>query len=136
VLKCFKGAAEATGARLEYKWEEHYYAPMLNNLTLGELYVANMRQLGRKIQLEDPDKSFGSTDFGNVSQVVPGMHASVSVARHNVPIHSPQFVEAAIAHTGLESMLDAAKGLAMVLVDLVSDPQKLNQVKEEFFKHH
>jgi amidohydrolase len=135
VLNCFTGAATATGARLEYKWEAHYYAPMLNNLTLGELFVVNMRQLGRKIQLEDPDKSFGSTDFGNVSQIVPGMHASVSVAHRNVPIHSPEFVKAAISKTGLESMLDAAKAMALTLADLVSDQKKMDQVKKEFFKH-
>ncbi len=135
VLRCFQGAAIGTGARLEYQWEEHYYAPMLNNVTLGELFVANMRQLGRKIQLEDPDKGFGSTDFGNVSQIVPGMHASVSISRQSVPTHSPQFVKAAISETGLESMLDAAKGLALTLVDLISDKKKMRQVKEEFFKH-
>jgi amidohydrolase len=135
VLNCFIGAATATGARLEYKWEEHYYAPMLNNLAIGRLFVRNMRQLGRKIKMEDPDKSFGSTDFGNVSQLVPGMHASFSVARQGIPIHSSQFVEAAVSESGFNSMLDAAKGLAMTVADLVAQPETLANVKNEFNQH-
>lgn len=135
VLDCFLGAATSTGSRLEYKWEEHYYAPMLNNLTLGRLFVRNMRLLGRKSRLEDPDKSFGSTDFGNVSQIVPGMHASVSVARRGIPIHTSQFMEAAVSEAGLESMLDAAKALAMILVDLIANPRQMQKVKDEFFQH-
>ena len=65
VLNCFIGAATATGARLEYKWDDLCYAPMLNNIALGRLFMNNMRQIGRKMKLVDPDKSFGSTDFGN-----------------------------------------------------------------------
>ncbi len=132
-LNCFIGAATATGARLEYKWEEDYYAPMLNNLTIGQLFVNNMRRLGRNTLMEDPDKSFGSTDFGNVSQLVPGMHASVAVAGDTIPIHSPRFVEAAVSEGGLSSMLQAAQGLAMVAADLLSNPEQMERVKQEFF---
>lgn len=66
VLNCFKGAAAATGARLEYHWDELSYAPMLNNLTIGKLFARNMRRLGRNMKMVDPDLDFGSTDFGNV----------------------------------------------------------------------
>jgi amidohydrolase len=132
-LNCFIGAATATGARLEYQWEEDYYAPMLNNLTIGQLFVDNMRRLGRNTLMEDPDKSFGSTDFGNVSQLVPGMHASVAVAPEMIPIHSFQFVDAAVSESGLKSMLQAAQGLAMVAADLLSDPEQVDRVKKEFF---
>jgi amidohydrolase len=133
VLNCFAGAATATGARLEYKWEEHRYTAMLNNLTIGGLFVKNMRRLGRKIEMEDPDKSFGSTDFGNVSQLVPGMHASFAVAGYGIPIHTPQFVEAAVSESGLNSMLQAAQGLAMTVADLIADPQLIAEVKKEFY---
>ena len=135
VLNCFLGAATATGARLEYRWEEHYYAPMLNNPTLGRLFVRNMRHLGRQTHLEDPNKSFGSTDFGNVSQIIPGMHASIAVARQVIPIHSPQFAKATLSESGLDAMLDAAKALAMTAADLLADPSLIEKVKSEFFRH-
>jgi len=134
VLDCFAGAAKATGARLEYKWEESFYAPMVNNLTIGRLFVRNMRFLGRKMKMEDPDKSFGSTDFGNVSQIVPGMHASLAVATQGIPIHSQKFVEAAVSESGLKSMLQAAQGMAMTGADLLASPELIKKVKKEFLR--
>ena len=136
VVNCFKGAAQATGARLEFKWDELCYAPMLNNLTLGQLFMRNMNRIGRKTRMVDPDKSFGSTDFGNVSQLVPGIHASVSItSQRGTVTHSPQFAEAAVSEKGLAAMLDAAKALALTAADLLADPEILVKVKAEFFKH-
>jgi amidohydrolase len=134
VLNCFAGAATATGARLEYKWDEVYYAPMLNNLTLGKLFTRNMKSLGRKTRLYDPYKSFGSTDFGNVSQLVPGIHPSVSITGHGVVSHSSQFAEAAGSEKGLDGMMAAAKGMAMTAFDLLADPKQVEKAKDEFMK--
>jgi amidohydrolase len=136
VLNCFIGAALATGAKLKYKWDELCYAPMLNNLTLGKLYLENMRTLGRRTKMVDLDKSFGSTDFGNVSQLIPGIHASVSItSRKGIVTHSPQFAEAAISEKGLRAMLDAAKALSMTVADLLADPSLVAKAKTEFCKH-
>jgi amidohydrolase len=136
VLNCFKGAALATGCRLEYKWDELCYAPILNNLSLGKLFLLNMNQIGRKTIMIDNDKSFGSTDFGNVSQLVPGIHASVRItSTRGVVTHSPQFAEAAVSETGFKAMLDAAKALAMTVADLLADPSLLARVKNEFCKN-
>jgi amidohydrolase len=133
VLNCFRGAALATGARLEYRWDELCYAPMFNNLTMGELFVRNMRRLGRTIEMIDTDKSFGSTDFGNVSQLVPGMHASVTITTGGgIVTHSPQFAEAAASVKGLQAMIDAAKGLALTAADLLADPALMAKAREEF----
>lgn len=136
VLNCFIGAGMATGARLEYKWDELCYAPMLNNLTLGKLFVRNMRKVGRKTRMVDPDQSFGSTDFGNVSQLVPGVHASISItSRRGVVTHSPQFAEAAVSEKGLQAVIDAATGLAMTVADLVADPEMVEKAKTEFYRN-
>ena len=135
VLNCFRGAATATGARLQYKWEEDFYAPVINNLVICKLFVSNMRLLGRQIRLEDPAEGFGSTDFGNVSQIVPGMHAQVGITDGKVAVHSLQFVEAAISEKGLQSMLQAAQGLAMTAADLLASAELLQKAKNEFSKN-
>jgi len=136
VLNCFIGAATATGARLEYKWAEVRYAPMRNNLPLAQLFAQNIQSLGRQILFSDPDNAFGSTDMGNVSQLVPSIHPFVSVAEKDVMLHSSQFAEAAASEAGTKGMLDAAKALAMTVVDLVTDAETLNKVKEEFNKRN
>jgi len=132
VLNCFIGAATASGARLEYRWGEIRYAPLRDNLTLAQLFAQNMQSLGRKVEALDPNKAFGSTDMGNVSQLVPSIHPFVAIAPVEVVAHSPQFAAAAASEAGIQGLLDAAKALAMTVVDLVANPEVIIKVKEEF----
>ena len=132
VLNCFTGAATASGARLEYKWDDMRYASMRNNLTLAQLFVQNMQILGRKVQLASQSRAFGSTDMGNVSQLVPGIQPVVAIAPAEVLTHSPEFASAAASQAGIKGLLDAAKALAMTVVDLLASPETMTKVKEEF----
>ena len=132
VLNCFIGVATASGARLEYRWGDISYAPLRNNLTLAQLFRQNMEILGRKMPLSDPSSSFGSTDFGNVSQLVPSIHPFVAIAPVEEGVHSAQFATAAISEAGIQGLLDAAKALAMTVVDLVANPEIVVKVKDEF----
>ena len=123
VLNCFIGAATASGARLEYRWGKIRYAPMRNNLTLARLFRQNMQSLGRRMQLFNSSRAFGSTDMGNVSQLVPSIHPHVAIAPVGVSLHSPQFAQAAASEAGIRGLVDAAKALAMTVVDLVTNPE-------------
>jgi len=132
VLSCFIGAATASGARLEYRWGDVRYAPMRNNLTLARLFSQNMQSLGRQMKLFEPNHTFGSTDMGNVSQVVPSIHPFVAIAPVEVANHSPQFALAATSEAGIRGLIDAAKALAMTVVDLTANSEIVSQVKQEF----
>jgi len=132
VLNCFIGAATASGARLKYRWGEVRYAPMRNNLTLARLFRRNMQSLGRRIQLTHPESSVGSTDMGNVSQLVPSIHPIVAIAPPETPHHSTQFAEIAASEAGQRGLVDAAKALALTVVDLVSHPEIVIKIREEF----
>ncbi len=132
VLKCFEGAALATGARLDYKWSDVVYEPMKNNLVLAGLFARNMESLGRKVSLNEAYFGFGSTDMGNVSQVIPAIHPSVAVSSPDILLHSSEFAVAAASESGHKGLLDAAKALAMTIVDLLSDSNTVKRVKDEF----
>ena len=132
VLNCFAGAAKATGARLEYKWDDIRYATMRSNMTLAKLYADNMKTLGREARIPAAGPGFGSTDMGNVSRVTPAIHAMVAIAPRGVGIHSPDFARAAVSEAAFKGMTDAAKAVAMTIIDLLGSPDKLRQVKEEF----
>jgi len=134
VLNCFIGAAIASGARLEYRWGKVHYAPLRNNLTLARLFRQNMQSLGRKMQLSDPNKGVGSTDMGNVSQIVPSIHPTVAIAPVEVVVHSPEFASAAASEAGIRGLLDGAKALAMTVVDLTANPEIVIRIKQEFGK--
>lgn len=134
VLNCFNAASLATGARLKYKWGERTYAPIKNNSTLARLFSYNFESLGRKVEPFEPRFGFGSTDMGNVSQVVPAIHPSVAIASPGISTHSQEFAEAAVSEAGNKGLMDAAKALAMTIVDLLSEPETVTQVKEEFYR--
>jgi amidohydrolase len=131
VLDCFKGAATATGARLKYKWDSSRYATMRNNMVLARLFADNMKSLGRSVNMTG-SSSFGSTDMGNVSQIVPAIHANVAVAPRGTLLHSPAFAAAVTSEAAIDGLCDAAKTLAMTFVDLLASPETLAEVKEEF----
>jgi len=105
---------------------------MRNNLTLAQLFIENMQSLGRRVALSDPNNAFGSTDMGNVSQLVPTIHPFVAIAEKEIIVHSPQFTLAAASEAGIKGLLDATKALAMTVVDLLANPKIVTKVKEEF----
>jgi metal-dependent amidase/aminoacylase/carboxypeptidase family protein len=91
-----------------------------------------MQSLGRRVLLTNPSKAFGSTDMGNVSQIVPAIHPDFAIAPKEVIAHSPEFAQAAASEAGIKGMLDSAKALAMTVVDLVANPEIVARIKREF----
>jgi len=129
VLNCFKAAALSTGARLEYHWGQRCSA-MRHNSALIQLWADNMQTLGRRVDgfLEIG----GSTDMGNVSVIVPSMHPFVAISPDPVPLHSTEFAAVAASGAGMEGLIDGAKALAMTAADVISQPEALSRIKEEF----
>jgi len=133
VLACFRAGAEATGARLEYRWgEDARYRAMRSNLVLAEAYRRNMEALGRQVQERDSGRSLGSTDMGNVSALVPAIHPTVAIAPPDVTIHTPEFREVAASEAGHRGLMDSAKAMAMTAVDVLVDADLRRRIEEEF----
>jgi amidohydrolase len=132
VLNCFTGASVASGARLEYRWRDRIYAPMKNNMTLAGLFKQNLESLGRQVEAFDPHFGLGSTDMGNVSQVVPSIHPTIAIAPPEILIHTPEFASTAASEAGHEGLMDAAKAMAMTVVDILGQPGILDKIKQEF----
>ena len=132
VLNCFKGAATATGATLKYRWEEKKYASMKNNMIMAGLFEQNMKSLGRIMEDLTPSYVIGSTDMGNISQIVPSIHATVAIAPPDITVHTSYFSAAAISEAGNKGLADAAKSMAMTIVDILGCPEILENIKKEF----
>ena len=132
VIDCFTGAAIATGAELKYKWDTIRYAAMINNMTMARLFQDNMKALGYDIPLGGDRIWGGSSDVGNVSRLVPTIQPLVSIAPDDVLIHTPEFAERAKTEDSLNSMLDAAKAMAMTVIDLLANPDNLARARREF----
>jgi len=133
VLACFQAGAEATGARMEYRWgEETRYRAVRSNHALAETFARNLEALGRRVSESEESHSMGSTDMGNVSAVVPAIHPTVAIAPPDVAIHTAQFRELAASEEGMKGMLDAAKAMAMTVVDVLMDADLRRRMQEEF----
>jgi amidohydrolase len=131
VIKCAEGAATATGCTLTVTKPDNAYEPMKRNDTLVDVFRANLRSLGAEESPEIKDR-LGSSDVGNVSQVVPTIQPLVKIAPDGTPIHSRAFEAAAASPLAREGMLIAAKTLAMTALDLLADAQLLARAKQEF----
>ena len=109
------------------------YENSMPNKVLLELMTANLRALGVEVNNERRRSGRGSTDFGNVSRRVPGIEARLAITEQiDVPGHSVGFREAAGSDMGRQAMLNAAKGLAMTAIDLLSQPEHLKRAKAVF----
>ena len=132
VKNCAKGAALATGARLESSFYEFSYDDMNTNDALSKLYTANTLDLGVSKGQIKKEEDGGSLDMGNVSQVVPSIHPYVKIADNGCDYHTHEFREAALSEEGFEGLILGAKSMALTGYDLLTKPELLNEIKAEF----
>ena len=74
----------------------------------------------------------GSTDVGDVSQIVPVVRLSTPVAPKDAPWHSWAVVACTGMSIGHKGLIHASKALGMTMVDLFENPQLVKEVKAEF----
>jgi amidohydrolase len=131
VKGCFEGAAQATGCSVDIQWhEDEEYAPMLHNRPMVERYRRNGEALGKQF-FEMKDLTSGSSDMGNVSQVVPSIHPNFGVGAVT-STHSPEFTAAACTDVAHAAMLQTAEALAMTGVDVALEPGLIDEIKRDF----
>ena len=75
----------------------------------------------------------GSTDMGNVSQVVPSIHPMYYIGEAGN--HTREFTEMAASTQAQEYTLNQGKALAMTCVELMMDRELLSRSQTEFQQH-
>jgi amidohydrolase len=131
VIACAEAAAQATGATLTVVKHDTGYLPMRRLEAYLDVWRENARRLGVEIGPGVPDR-LGSSDVGNVSQVVPTIQPLVKIAPDGTPIHSRPFAEAAVSSLARQGLVAAAKTMAMTAVDLLGDAAALDKIRGEF----
>ncbi len=132
VLGCFEAAAHASGASHHVKRAGHDYHPHRINYALAHLFRQNLEALGGSVDQGPEDEDLGSTDVGNVSQVVPTIQPTIAICGPKVTCHMPEFAVASASPAGEEGMLLAARAMALTGLDLLRDRDALLRVKGEF----
>ena len=82
--------------QVSLKWDEKPYDNVLNNQPIIDLYEANGNKLGALFTQDPVLKNMytGSTDMGNVTHVIPGIHPHFMIDS-KAPAHTHGFCEAA-----------------------------------------
>jgi amidohydrolase len=132
VIACAQGAAKAAGCTVKViEHNDTVYEPMRRNETLLNTYRANLTALG-VVEAPPLVDRLGSSDVGNVSQVIPTIQPLMKIAPDNTPIHSRAFEAAAVSPLARTGTLTAAKAMAMTTVDLLTDPALVKRAQDEF----
>ena len=134
VLQVAEGAAAMTGARLEVEEFYPFYENVQPNVTLAQAVGANAQALGFK--LDEPvagrPGSGASTDFGNVSQVMPAFELRYAVSETPVTSHTRDMCATATTDLALSNALVVAKALSLTATDLLRDASLVEAAKTEF----
>jgi amidohydrolase len=121
---CLEGAARATGTEVEIRQVGHAYDPVRPHAGLVSVFGAACEAIGRPYT-PDPagdEEAGGSTDFGNVSQLVPAIHADLAVHSWPAVNHQHEFAAHCVTAAGDRTMLEGAAALALTALAVAADP--------------
>lgn len=132
VKNCARGAALATGTRLEMTKYEFSYDNMVTNQTLSNIFNEQIFDLAN-ITMNEPPKSTGSIDAGQVSQVCPTIHPYFDITNDkNVIGHTREMANSTLTPYAKEQMKNTIGALVMTAIKVISDPNLYKKIKLEF----
>lgn len=126
-----KGAALATGAKGRMQPYQNRVENMIPTPSFDAVYAKNLALLGETVAPPEGTVPKGSSDVGNVSQVIPVIQPKISITDRPVAAHSEEMKEAARSEKGLAAILLGAKALAYTALDLLEDPKLLASIQAD-----
>ena len=123
VESCFTAAGTATGCRVEIERIGNIYEELTSNPTMTRLYAENSAALGRPMGRGSdlPAGQAGSTDMGNVSQVVPTIHPMLDIKCEPAVNHQAEFAAHTVTPDGQKAIRDGSLAMAYTVVDLAEN---------------
>ena len=115
---------------IEYTQEEIAFGKKIQEMT-GKPQVGMDSKISPLLETRE-NPGGGSTDVGDVSWNVANINLGVTVAPKGTPWHSWAVVACGGMSIGHKGMLQATRAMAMTMVDLFEDPEKVEAVKAEF----
>lgn len=124
-------AALATGATVKIT-EGISYQQRVCNTGLVDLFRDNLTALGLDYEVPPPDAGVGSSDIGNVSQLVPTIHPYFQICDKGVGGHTREFGEAARSERADGLTASGATVLAWTAADVLLRPDARQRLREAF----
>lgn len=134
-IKIVEGCASATETRFEIKKIGPLFLPTKVNVTLSNEVRSLL--MGRGIDCPPVEKTFsrmpqGSTDFANVTQVVPALEVGFQIAPEGTPWHSRESLEASITKRAKDALGTIIEVLSETAKKFAQDPEFQSGVRRDF----
>ena len=128
------GAALATGCEAALEQVAPAYDPVNANPVLAQLAAESFTAVGRPTDVtSNIEGGAGSTDMGNISQIIPALHPYISV-NTGLTTHTRQFAAAAGSADGDRAVLEGAAMLATMTVTLLKRPELVDRATARFMQ--
>lgn len=131
VQRIVEGAALQTGAKGRMQQYQNVVENTVTTPAFDQLFEENLAFYGAKFTIPDHPIVLGSSDVGNVSQVVPTIQPMMGISVTAINGHSLEMVNASCSETGLLTIKTNAKALAATAVDLICQPKRLQAIKKQ-----
>ncbi|MGW4368762.1 M20 family metallopeptidase [Nocardia takedensis] len=120
---CFAAGALATGCTHEIRTLAPTYTELTPDTTLLSVYREQITGLGRvpiAPELEER-RPLGSTDMGNVTNVIPGIHPVIGIDAGGAVTHQPGFAAASVNASADRAVIDGSLALARTAIAVARD---------------
>ncbi|MBQ9301021.1 MAG: M20 family metallopeptidase [Clostridia bacterium] len=125
------GAAAMTGARGRMQPSQNRVENTIQTPSFDAVYGRELAQFGIALGTSESKVGIGSSDVGNISQVVPTIQPTICITDGPTPWHSEASKAASCSEKGLASIALGAKCLALTALDLLEDPALLSAIQKE-----
>lgn len=126
------GAALMTETTVDIERQGPTCYDMRPSYVLGRRYEDHMRRAGMEINSRDQStRGSYSTDFGNVSYLLPSVTGSFAISHDDIPGHSQQVVDASRSDFGFEQLLKVSTAMTWTALDLFREPELVEEARDE-----
>ena len=130
-----KGSALQTGCTSSMKLYQNLVENMVLTPALDAIYEKYITELGNTVKHVEDVVMPGSSDVGNISQVVPTIQPHISITDVQIAGHSQDMVNASCSQKAMDAIVKGAKALAFTALELFENPEELVKVKEDHAWH-
>jgi amidohydrolase len=132
MANCFLAGAVATGCEHEVTETEPSYHELTPDTWLANTFRDEMVRVGRTPAPAELEAALplGSTDMGNVTQMMPGIHPIVGIDAGGASVHQKEFAAAAAGPSADTAVVEGAIMLARTVVKLASTPGERDRVMD------
>lgn len=105
---------------------------LVPNKRLDQVFYEKFTDLGEDVSKPLDSEGAGSTDVGNISQVVPTVHPTVKIGPDDLVGHTEEFAACARAESGDRGLIIAAKAMVASSYQVYNQPELLTAIIAEF----